>query len=294
MHPREVRPGAREWPPLLSENVQPPVERLWALGRDPSSLGECVAIVGARNCTPYGIAFARGLAADLAAEGLCIVSGLARGIDASAHEGALWAGGTTIAVLAGGVDVPYPALSQGLYRRVIARGAVISERAPGAKPYKQHFLERNRIIAGIARAVVMVQGEFVELGKKSGALITANKAAEFGRDVLAVPGDVNAVVSEGPHQLLREGAAICTRASDVLEKVRGSTSTRTPRLREIPEDFPAPERAVLEAVTTAPARSNAVATRSDMPIADVNRLLTRLELRGWIARDVAGYYRRLR
>jgi len=258
-------------------------------------MGMCVAIVGARNCTPYGFDLARSLAADLAAQGLCIVSGLARGIDAAAHEGALSVRGRTIAVLAGGVDVPYPSSSRRLYDRIAQQGALVSEQDLGYKPRDYDFPKRNRIIAGLSRAIVVVQGVHEgDGGRKSGAIGTANRGNEFGRDVFAVPGDVHSILSSGPHHLLREGnARVCTRAGDVLDELFGRGARRVPQPDASWDRLVQGERIVMEAVAEIPSRSDGIADRTGMDAAQTNRLLTRLELLGLIHRDAAGYYRRV-
>jgi DNA processing protein len=169
-----------------------------------------VAIVGSRRATSQGLAFARDLAAQLAEGGAVVVSGLAHGIDAAAHEGALRAGGTTDAVLGCGVDVPYPRRNRDLAARILERGALISEFWPGTPPAPWRFPARNRIVAGLAGAVAVV-----EAGRRSGALITADFALELGRPVLAVPGWPGALASEGCNNLLRAGAALLEGADDV-------------------------------------------------------------------------------
>ncbi len=172
--------------------------------------GPVVAIVGSRRATAPGIAFARELAGALADAGAVVVSGLAHGIDAAAHEGALRAGGTTVAVLGCGVDVPYPRRNRDLAARVVERGALLSEYWPGTPPAPWRFPARNRIVAGLAGAVAVV-----EAGARSGALITADFALELGRPVLAVPGWPGALASEGCNGLLRAGAALLEGAEDV-------------------------------------------------------------------------------
>ena len=189
-----------------------------------------VAIVGSRRATPQGLALARDLAAALAERGAVIVSGLAHGIDAAAHEGALRAGGTTVAVLGCGVDVPYPRRNRDLARRIRERGALVSEFWPGTPPAPWRFPARNRIVAGLAGAVAVV-----EAGRRSGALITADFSLELGRPVLAVPGWPGAVASEGCNALLRAGAALLETAEDVIAEMpdavwREAAPARPPEL----------------------------------------------------------------
>jgi DNA processing protein len=201
-------------PPLLRAIHDPPA-RLYVRG-DPELeilARPAVAIVGARACSPYGAQVARMLARELAGAGVVVVSGLARGVDAEAHRGALDAGGTTVAVLGCGVDRDYPAAHTELARRIgDSGGLVVSEYEPGVEPAPWRFPARNRIIAGLCVATVVVEAR-----ERSGALITADFALEEGRDVLAVPGEITSALSAGTNALLRLGAVPVTSASDVLE-----------------------------------------------------------------------------
>jgi DNA processing protein len=171
-----------------------------------------VAIVGARACSPYGQHVARTFGRELAAAGLVVVSGLARGVDGEAHRGALEAGGVTVAVLGCGVDRDYPAAHAELARRICAAGMVVSEYAPGVEPAPWRFPARNRLVAGLAQATVVVEAR-----EKSGALITADLALEEGREVFAVPGEISSALSAGTNGLLRLGATAATAVDDVLE-----------------------------------------------------------------------------
>jgi DNA processing protein len=171
-----------------------------------------VAIVGARGATPWGRSLARDLARGLAAHGIEVISGLARGIDGSAHEGALLGHGTTLAVLGSSVDIVYPAEHKGLAARIESQGAVISELPPGTPPVPSQFPSRNRIIVGLAEAVIVV-----EAGSRSGALITTRLALDEGRDVLAVPGRPADPLSYGPNLMIRDGATLVRGLEDVLE-----------------------------------------------------------------------------
>jgi DNA processing protein len=200
--------------PVALTTIADPPPVLWTRGRVDALHGPAVAIVGSRAASPYGLAVAEQLAGDLAARGLVIVSGLARGVDSAAHRGALGAGGVTVAVLGSGVDVIYPAEHAGLATSIDGAGAVISELVPGTRPQQRFFPLRNRIISGLSRAVVVI-----EAGEKSGSLITARCALDQGRDVLAVPGNVLSGRSRGAHALLRDGAKIVESADDILEEL---------------------------------------------------------------------------
>jgi DNA processing protein len=200
------------FPPLLAQLHDPP-KRLWLRGGDEGLLARpTVAVVGARSCSAYGSHVARTLARELAAAGLVVVSGLARGVDAEAHRGALDAGGTTVAVLGCGIDRDYPARHAELARRIVgSSGLVVSEYEEGVEPAPWRFPARNRIIAGLALATVVVEAR-----ERSGALITADFALELGREVFAVPGEITAGLSAGTNRLIRQGAAPLLEVEDVL------------------------------------------------------------------------------
>lgn len=208
-----LRRRDEDFPALLAAiHDPPPALHLRGSGERSVLHGPAVAIVGARACSSYGRSVARGLARELAAAGLVVVSGMARGIDGEAHRGALEAGGPTVAVLGCGIDRDYPASHAELARRICERGLVVSEYEPGVEPAPWRFPARNRIIAGLSRATVVVEAR-----ERSGALITADFALEEGREVLAVPGEITSALSAGTNELLRLGATPVTCAGDVLE-----------------------------------------------------------------------------
>ena len=204
--------GGEHYPPLLAEIAVPPIALDVAGSADLSAAA--VAIVGSRRATPYGISVAGELSAALAAAGFTVVSGLARGIDAAAHRGALRAGGRTVAVFGAGHRHLYPPEHRGLARRIAASGGLVSEFPPGTKPLPHHFPRRNRIIAGLCRATLVV-----EAALRSGSLVTARHALESDRDVLAVPGPVGSPTSAGCHELVRQGAALAASVEHVLEEL---------------------------------------------------------------------------
>jgi len=200
------------FPPLLAAIHDPPPRLFLRASGDAAILAEpAVAVVGARACSSYGRGVARSLARDLAAAGLVVVSGMARGIDSEAHRGALDAGGRTVAVLGCGVDRDYPAAHAELARRIAESGLVVSEYEPGVEPAPWRFPARNRIIAGLCQATVVVEAR-----ERSGALITADFALEEGRDVMVVPGEITSSLSAGTNALLKLGATPATSAADVL------------------------------------------------------------------------------
>jgi DNA processing protein len=199
--------------PRLLAAIHDPPSALFLRGAAPEELLDrpAVAVVGARSCSAYGRAVARSLGRELAAAGLVVVSGMARGIDGEVHRGALEAG-ETVAVLGCGIDRDYPAAHAELARRICERGLVVSEYEPGVEPAPWRFPARNRIIAGLCHATVVVEAR-----ERSGALITADFALEEGREVLAVPGEITSALSSGTNALLRLGATPVTCTADVLE-----------------------------------------------------------------------------
>ena len=222
--------------------LDPPPPLIWVRGRPELLDQSCVAIVGARVASAAGQRFARGLASELGQAGQVIVSGLARGIDAAAHEGGMPTG--TVAVLGGGVDDVYPPEHASLYARIAEQGCVVSESEPGRTAVARDFPRRNRIISGLSRAVVVVEAEF-----RSGSLITARLAAEQGREVLAVPGSPLDPRAKGTNDLIRQGAAICEGAEDVLRALEGPRGFREPeRTPYVTGGAGEPDEALREAV----------------------------------------------
>ncbi len=208
----KVAPGDEGYPLQLRELPDPPALYVRGAVRREDALA--VAIVGSRRATPYGLSVAERLAGDLAARGVTIVSGLARGVDSAAHRGALAAGGRTLAVLGGGLDRVYPPENRALAAAIVERGAVLSQFPPGTPPLAHHFPERNRVIAGLGLGTIVV-----EAGESSGALITAGLAGELGRLVLAVPGPITSEMSRGTNGLVRDGATLIRDWMDVVDEL---------------------------------------------------------------------------
>ncbi|MBV9356075.1 MAG: DNA-protecting protein DprA [Chloroflexi bacterium] len=270
------------YPAALREIADPPPV-LFVRGRLTEDDRVAVALVGTRRATPYGRAVAERLAADLARAGITVVSGLARGIDTFAHRAALSAGGRTIAVLGSGLDQVYPAENTLLARRILApdAGALVAEFPPGVPPDAVNFPRRNRIIAGLARATVIVEADL-----RSGALITAEFALEQGREVLAVPGSILSGMSAGPNELIRQGAAPATSADDILEAL-GLTGKplaetgRQPPLALLDAD----ETAMLGALGQEPRHVDELARHLGQPAGRISAHLASLEVKG-LARQV--------
>ena len=276
-----IEHGGPTWPNRLEEIDGAP-EALWLRGdRRLLSKARFVAIVGSRSPTPYGLDQARLFASTFAAVGVVVVSGMARGIDAAAHMGALDAGGDTIAVLGSGVDRPWPRGE--IAERLLGEGLILSEHPLGCDPRPHHFPLRNRLISGLSDGVVVI-----EAAARSGSLITAHWAADQGRDVFALPGRVDQPMSRGAHKLLREGAFLAESAGEVLAELYGGAPEHEAEGEEETEDpilmKLAREDMTIDELTAATGL-------------EVRALLARLlegELAGLIARAPGGLYRRVK
>jgi DNA processing protein len=234
-----------------------------------------IAVVGTRSPTSYGREATQRLTAELAAAGATVISGLAIGIDSVAHGAALEAGGRTVAVLASGADLIYPERHTRLAERICEAGAIVSEFPIGTRPLPQLFPVRNRLISGLARAVVVVEAR-----PGSGALITVDYALEQGREVFAVPGPIYSQASAGPHHLLRQGAGLATSAADILEALgMGNIEAQHEARASLPDD-PA-ERALLMLLAHEPQHIDALRRDSGLPIDQVSATLAMLELKGF-------------
>ena len=265
---------------FLELPYDPPVA-LFVVGGRLTELSDRVAVVGARNCSPTGNEVAMSIGAGLGGAGACVVSGAARGIDAASHRGALAAGGTSIAVLGSGHNVPYPKGSAELVDRIAVAGAVVSEYAPGvvAEPFR--FPARNRLVAALSRALVVVEG-----AAGSGSMISVDHALDLGRDVFAVPGPVVSPLSEVPLALIREGATMIRGPDDLLDDLGYSARLRVGP----PPNLEGDERRVYEALGGAPL-PDALSAAISLPIPVVVTHLLSLELKG-LVRSVGGRYER--
>jgi DNA processing protein len=279
--------GRESFPERLCEIFDPPFG-LFVAGARPSTIfeyeGPVVAIVGARKATASGVDFARRLASELADRGACVISGLAYGIDAAAHLGALEAGGLTTEVLGCGADVVYPKRNRALAGRVGSSGGLASEYWPGTSPAPWRFPARNRIVSGLAHATIVV-----EAGERSGALITADFAAEHGRPVLAVPGAPWAVQSAGSNTLIRAGAALCESVDDVVDELSG-LGWREPSSVGAQVELGAAARDVLTVLRREPATVDQLGQALGSVPGTVMGALSELELAGWVVREPGGRY----
>ncbi len=286
--PLLLDPKSPSYPAELTGIPSPPDEifvrgRLELLSRSPR-----VAIVGTRAPTPYGESQGRHFARVLASAGAVIVSGLARGIDEAAHRGALDVGGGTIAVLGSGVDRPWP--DGDLARRMAREGLLLSEFAPGEGPRRHHFPLRNRIIAGLSRAVIVI-----EAAHASGSLITARWAIDQGIEVYALPGRVDHPMARGCHRLLREGAALVESPEELLVELGlEAAAQRAAGLAAAPPDQPQGlDRTLLGALVGETLSLDELIARVQAPPTEILSLLAELELRGSVARSPGGLYRRV-
>lgn len=271
-----------EYPNYLKNIHDPPIV-LYVKGRLLKE-DKAVAVVGSRKASSYGLKMAETISYELSKCGITVVSGMAKGIDSSAHLGALRAAGRTIAVLGCGLDKIYPVENKELMSKIYETGAVISEYIPGTPPMPQNFPARNRIISGISKGVVVI-----EANEKSGSLITADFALEQGREVFAVPGNVNSFTSKGTNKLIRDGAKIVTCIEDVLEEINifRSAEYNVFEQKELEKGrfltgLNSEERKLAESLFSEPLHVDKIATDTGISIQNVNAILVMLELQGII------------
>ncbi len=269
-----------EYPSLLLQIPDPP-PFLYVYG-NLCSTPKNIAVVGSRNATGYGLSIARKLCADISTLGLTIVSGMARGIDTAAHLGALSANGKTVAVLGSGLEKVYPAENKGLFHKIAASGAVISEFPLTAPPEGHNFPIRNRIISGMSLGTVVV-----EAGMRSGSLITARLAAEQNREVFAVPGSISSYKSTGTHNLIKQGAKLVEHAQDIIEELtmllKGYDACEKTDLKALKDRLPpltADESLVLAALGPYPVHIDDLARQITLDIGKLSAILLQLELKG--------------
>jgi DNA processing protein len=267
--------------PERLKNIYDPPALLYMRGELRREDNLAVAIVGSRKTSPYGRWVTEKIGQDLAHHGVTVVSGMARGIDSMAHQGALQGGGRTIAVLGCGVDVIYPSENRNLFYQIIEHGAVLSEFPMGSSPEGGHFPRRNRIISGLSIGVVIVQAS-----SESGSLITAGYALEQGREVFAVPGNVGAEGSRGTNRLIKEGAKLVESSEDILEEIlpQWRREKETDQKAETPvPDLPEDERLLYSLLGETPLHIDAIIRESQLDPGKVSSLLLNLELKGLIS-----------
>ena len=256
--------------------------QLFMLG-DPSHLAPpAVAIVGTRDATHYGLRVTRMLASAFAESGVSVISGMARGIDAAAHRAAMEAGGRTVAVLGTGIDVPYPVGHRELHRVLSERACIVSEYGPGVGAHRGTFPRRNRIIAGLASLTIVV-----EAGHRSGALITAQQAQKFNREVAAVPGPIDSPQSAGSNQLIRDHVQVIASVADALSLVGVASPEERPPFQLSPEDG-----RLWKALAAGPVNPDELAVRCHMTTRECLAAITSLELKGMVECLLSGEVRR--
>ena len=281
---RLVTIDEEQYPELLREIHDPP-GLLYAIGDVELLRRPCVAIVGSRNATAQGVHDARAMAKLLSVAGHTIVSGLALGIDAAAHEGGLDGGSSSIAVTGTGPDVFYPRRNLPLAKRLAAHGCIVTEFPLGTPPASGNFPRRNRLISGLARAVLVI-----EANEKSGSLVTAHSALEQNREVLAMPGSIHSPLAKGCHKLIKEGAALAEDANDVLDALGLARVERAHPARKDHEDPPDP---LLHALGFAPLSPDQIALRTGLAAATVAARLCRLQIEGRVAQVAGGKFQRV-
>ncbi|MFD0667847.1 DNA-processing protein DprA [Ramlibacter sp. MAHUQ-53] len=277
------------YPPALLHTADPPL-LLWVAGEQPDApWPEAIAVVGSRNPTPQGQDHARQFARSFAQAGWCVVSGLALGIDAAAHEGALEGAGSdlpcaTIAVVGTGLDRVYPRAHLDLARRIAARGRLVGEYPLGTPPLPANFPRRNRLIAALSGGTLVV-----EAALRSGSLVTARCASEQGREVFAIPGSIHSPLSRGCHALIRQGATLVENAQDVLGELAPQRCAPDPVAADPHEP---PEDGLLEALGFDPASLDALTARTGLPTPQLQARLLELELQGAVVRLAGGLFQR--
>ena len=274
------------YPPLLKETPDPPLI-LYAAGHTELLQRTAVAIVGSRNATAQGMRDAEAFARALAQSGICVVSGLALGIDAASHRGAIDTPGSTIAVLGSGIDIVYPRRNADLCEQIRTGGLLLSEFALGTPPIAANFPRRNRIISGIARGCLVVEAAIA-----SGSLVTARLAADQGRDVFAIPGSIHSPLSRGCHHLIKQGAKLVEKAEDILEEL--GVVTRPTQLVDARASVAHESQKVMSALDYHPCDIDTLVSRTRMSIDKILPLLTELELEARISRNSDCTYQRLK
>lgn len=262
-----------EYPPLLKEISDPP-PFLYLKGKLPAT-NTAIAVVGSRRSSDYGISVTTRLSRELAGQGVTIVSGLAMGVDAAAHRGALQVSGATVGVLGCGIDLVYPAENRQLYREMEEKGGIVSEFAPGTQPDAPNFPRRNRIISGMARGVLVV-----EAAERSGSLITARFALEQGREVFAVPGNINFKASRGTNSLIKEGAKLVETVSDIMAELPPESIDLPQWARRQNFNLSRDEENITALLEEKPLHIDELTVRSGLTVSAVSAMLLRLELQG--------------
>ncbi len=280
-----------QYPDMLKNICDPPV-CLYTKGKlyhDELSIG----VVGSRKASGYGVSLAKKISSELSEYDICIISGMARGIDTAAHQGALSAGGRTIAVLGCGLDIVYPPENRRLMEHIIQNGAVISEYPPGVQPAPHHFPIRNRIVSGMSVGVLVV-----EAGERSGSLITAKLALEQGRDVYALPGNVININSKGTNKLIQDGAKLVTSVRDIIDEISWFENFKRNSILDLDayrskkkeESLDREEQSIIEMLSIESLQIDEIQKRLSCALPLLHRVLLSLEMKGLIKREAGGKY----
>ncbi|MGA7826048.1 MAG: DNA-processing protein DprA [Geobacteraceae bacterium] len=273
---RLVTLHSSEYPKLLRHLPDPP-PYLYVKGAILDS-DATIAIVGSRQASGYGIATTQKMARELARQGITVVSGMARGVDAAAHRGALMEQGSTIGILGCGIDIIYPRENRTLFAEMVSRGALVSEFPMGTLPLAENFPRRNRIISGISRGILVV-----EAAEGSGSLITAQCALDQGRDVYAIPGNIQSSNSKGTNRLIKQGAKLVEAAEDILEDLPRQNGKIKPNIPEPKTTFSPQEASIFSLLSTDTLHIDEIVNRSALTVAEVSAILLRLELNGIVS-----------
>lgn len=273
------------FPALLKEIPDPPLG-IFFMGTLPANNTEKVAIIGSRKCSEYGLLTARLLATPLAASGVVVVSGMARGVDSMAHRGALEGKGVTVAVLGSGVDICYPAENRNLRDEIMQSGCVLSEYAPGVRPMPAFFPARNRIISGMCKGIVVT-----EAGLKSGTLITVDQANEQGREVMAVPGNISSKLSQGTNQLIRDGATPVSCHQDIINTLGITNGANIEKITQSANknisNLASEEKRVYDNLSIEPISFDALVEATNIEVGKLHLICMGLELKG-VAKKLPG------
>lgn len=288
MMPKEITIDDLKYPRLLKTIPSPP-ERIYYKGRwDVSVFENCLAVVGSRRMTTYGKQVTAKLVSEISMAGVTVISGFMYGIDAAAHKAAVDSGGRTVAVMPCGIDLVHPWHQKSLYNEILSNnGLIISEFSGSFPPATWTYPKRNRIVAGLSRATLVI-----EAGKKSGSLITANLAKSYKRRLLAVPGPITSTNSEGIFQLIREGAEIAISPQDVL-KIYGKKSPVSDKNRLKPSGLSRLEELVLESLRRAPMSIDELSRVAKTTASQISTVLSLMQLKGWVAEEEGKFYSKL-
>ncbi|WP_300408102.1 DNA-processing protein DprA [Lagierella sp.] len=274
--------GDDDYPENLNYIDDPPL-MLYYMGTLSKEDGLGLSIVGSRKCTSYGAWACKELAYELSRNKIPIISGLAYGIDRIAHEVSLENNNRTVAVIGNGLDIVYPYKHKELYKKIVNNGVIFSEYALGVEPLHYNFPYRNRIISGIGQGVVVIEAQ-----KKSGTLITANYAADQGKDVFALPGNINSFYSVGTNDLIKDGAKIITDVDDILEEIH-CPNKKQEEVIQLTLDDPI-ENNIINLLISSPCTCDIISNQLGLPIDEVNANLTKLEMKGYVIEEIGGVF----